>query len=485
MDPADVANYVKLMGTNVVSPVIQKWAAHAFWDSKKTSFAPPGWYKAAPEGMRDQDIYQRWLDTTKKLNVQLVPRIEYGGSPTLPAEAHVIGPNGKQDKCGRYCQWGANILHPATWEELKTVIDEIIGEPIKTNPQITGLLWRQRQDRIKCSYGPDDVALFCKETGNTMPKGNEAKIARWASEEMAQPYSQWWQGKRAEFLRRVRDLLKSYRKDLVLYYYNWDEDGWRPGLHRNKINTPQDWSDYIDVARAKFYWQRVADKRRALPDQFYVDYLQKERQPHTQIFPNLFANDKDIVIFTPVHWRYLADNEPYINYFKTGDGLAVCDMFPYEEKGRWNLQGDHYESSELTPGGHDFGMAEEAMAFFHGDPNVITSTTYTYGRGWVDVYRRFAQAFLALPDQRGTLVADATGDQDVRVRSYGTSQGTYLSVASRAMKPRHLTVHVPSDKPMQVSDLVTGQLLDAKYANGQVIFEIDSPAMMISSYLMQ
>ena len=44
---------------------------------------------------------------------------EYGGGPNLPREARVIGRNGKPDSVGRFVNWGANILHPATWDEFE------------------------------------------------------------------------------------------------------------------------------------------------------------------------------------------------------------------------------------------------------------------------------------------------------------------------------------------------------------------------------
>lgn len=484
--PADTVQYARLMGMNAIGPVFQKWATHGFWESK-TGFAPPGWYKAAPEGERDEDVYSRWLDATRKANLRFIPRIEYGGGPNLPKEAWVIGPNGKVDPCGRYCRWGANILHPATWEELKTVIDELIGQHIQTNPQLAGLLWRQRQDRIKCSFGPDDVALFCKETNRPMPSGDEIELAKWASTSMKEQYHAWWQEKRANFLRKVRDHLKSYRNDLVLYYYNWDSDGWRPGLEKNTTNTPEDWSNLYNVDRAYLFWEQYEKKRQEITDDYYVNYVQKSNQPHLNIFPNLFANDQDIVIFAPVHWQYLANNAPYINYFATGDGLGICNMFSYEEKGRWNLPNDRYESSEMTPGGKDFGMAYMVESFFHGDPNVITTTTYTYGQGWADVHRRFAQAFLALPDQRGQIVTDAqtqTND-DVRVRRYDTANGTYLSVVSRAMESTKRTIRMTSGKAVKVTDLVTGQIIPSRIEQGRIVFDVDMTAMSLNSYLMQ
>lgn len=482
--PADVANWARFAGLTALGPVIQKWAFGGYWRTD-LGFKAPSWHKVSPDGEEDEDIYVKWLAGTRNSGIRLIPRIEYGGGPKLPKEAWVVGKDGKTDPCGRYCGWGANILNPLVWEEFKTVVDEIIGKNIKDNPQISGLLWRQRQDRIKCSYGEADVALYCKETGEAIPKGTPAQIAQWASSgENGKKYGMWWQGKRADFLRKARDLLKSYRADLVLYYYNWDEDGWNMGLGANATNTAEDWSNLYNVDKAGDYWRKRQELRKKITDQEYVKMLTSFGEQHDRIYPELFKEDKDIVIFAPVHWRYLADNAPYINYFKTGDGLAVCNMFNYEEKGRTNVQGDNYESSEMTPGGHDFGMAEEVLACFHGDPNVITWTTYTYGRGWLDVHRQFAQAFLALPDQRGIIQTEAVADPNVRVRTYPAGKLTYVGVVSKNMQAKTFRVTVPATG-QTVTDLVTGETIPATVENGKVSFEVQSAAMQLRSYRIQ
>ena len=36
---------------------------------------------------------------------------------------------------------------------------------VKDNPQMTGALWRSREDRMQISYSNFDLDLFAKETG--------------------------------------------------------------------------------------------------------------------------------------------------------------------------------------------------------------------------------------------------------------------------------------------------------------------------------
>ncbi|MGC4073799.1 MAG: hypothetical protein QM760_15065 [Nibricoccus sp.] len=261
--PADVVQYAKLMGFTHLSPTIQKWAYGAYWDNE-LGFRAPTWHKVSRDGERDEDIYAKWLAATANAGISLVPRVEYGGGPNLPESAKVIGPDGEIDGVGRFINWGANILAPETWDEFSRVIDQIVVDPQQKYPQIAGMLWRQRQDRIKPSYGVRDVELFCRETHRDMPVGTPAEIGKWASQTVGDAYHAWWQVKRADFIRKVRDHLKSKDPSLQLFYYPYDEDGWTLGPKGNSHNSPEDWSDLYDVHRAGEFWKRrLAELRRS------------------------------------------------------------------------------------------------------------------------------------------------------------------------------------------------------------------------------
>ena len=488
--PYDVGRYARFLGLTAVAPVIQKWASAAYYDSQMGWSVPAAdaWNTVVRPGEDNAAVYGKWLDGTRKAGVGLLPRLEYGGSPKLPKEARAIGPSGKPDRAGRYASWGANLLHPATTADINTLLEETIGSRLKANPHLGGILWRMRNDRMVISYGKQDVELFCRETKTSLPKADARRLAKWASSgEIGKNYRRWWHQKRLDFHKKVRDRLRSYRPDLKLYYYNWDPDGWNLGPSLGAGNGPQDWTDYYDRNRSHLFYARKVEARKKLSDQDYVKMLSGFGKPHQVPLMDLYRDVDGIAFFAPVHWRYLADNAPYINYFQTGDGLAICNMFNYEEKGRWNVQNDNYQSSEMTPGGPAFGMAEEVLAMFHGDPNVITWTTYTYGRGFVDTHRRFAQAFLALPDMRGKTVEDALSkpNRDVRVRRYDTKNGIYVSVVHRGMQPATLNIRSPAGGKGSVTDLVAGKRIAATTTDGLISFTVESGAMQLNSFLVE
>src|SRR6185436_2442453 len=120
--------------------------------------------------------------------------------------------------------WCANLLNPLTWEDLKKLMDHLIKPYVRDNPQLTGALWRIRCDRMPISYGKADLELFARETNTPLPPGGEGQWSAWAAGEMKAKYDDWWHQKRADFHKKIAALLQSYRPDMTLYYYNWDED---------------------------------------------------------------------------------------------------------------------------------------------------------------------------------------------------------------------------------------------------------------------
>ncbi|NLE42659.1 MAG: hypothetical protein GX615_12625 [Lentisphaerae bacterium] len=462
--PADVAHYCRFLGFNAVAPLILKWGNAAYWPTKLgyERHDPAVMFKAMPAG-KELDTWKAYLDAARDADLGILPRLEYGGSTRLPKEAYAKKPDGGNAPVGRYASWGPNLLHPATWEEFAALLDETVGGYYRDYPQLMGVLWRMRSERVCMSKGPNDIARYKQETGALDLDG----------------YEDWWHGKRRDFHMMIRDKLRSYRPDMKLYYYNWDPDGWSLGGYNM---TPPDWSDFYNVHKARAYHERVlqAALRRKPGD--YLNMF-KAKTGHNRAMMELYRDVDGIAFFAPIHGRHLSDNQSYVEYFRTGDGLAMCNMFNYEEKGRQNVQGDIYETSEMTPGGPRFAMADEVYACFHGDPNVITCTTYTYGRGFVAEHRRFAQAFLALPATPGTLVPHP--NSDVRVRTYPAGDGrVYVGVVHRGFQPATITVTVPGvRKEAVVKDLVTGKTVASDFAGGSLSFTVQSDAMQLNSFV--
>lgn len=539
-NPEDIVRYCKLMGYNAVSPIMLKWAfmnygpamngyetttldARRYWvrqpyagadEAAISTEAAPGAEEPA-EGVEAEpetnapttkvaarpatngavagqpSVHVQYLAATKKYGINYVPRIEYGGSLDLPVAARSIGGDGELAKPNRFAQWGANLLHPATWADLSRTVDNYFKPYVRDNPQLTGMLWRIRSDRMQISYGRGDIELFARETGTRLPELSSQELAGWASTgEVGERYATWWHQKREQFHARLVDLLHSYRPDLTLYYYNWDADKFALGL-RDFFTA----STFAEVAGARYglvpeVYERHVREQKRLTGEDYVRMIRTGQQTDWPgwgheygLRTELYKNLKGMELLAPANTLYLADNPTYLNYFKSNEGLAVSNAVSYDEGGSRTIN-PKYEGNMVTPAGPNFSMAMEVLAYFHGDARMLTYTVYTYGRGFADAHRRFAQAYLALPAIEGTVVEQ--GDPNLKVRTYAAPTGTYVGVAYKGYTGKKLTIKLPNAKPgTTVLDLVTGKTVPAVPANGGLQFEVDSGPMQLNSFLVQ
>lgn len=504
--PGDMVQYAKLMGYTAIAPVILKWGPQ-MWGEPLRGY---GAYNADPRGYwvshnpdpksgevtaplpGTPSMHAAWLDATRGSGVRYMPRIEYGGSAELPVGARAVGGDGEKATPNRFAQWSANLLNPATWDDLKRTVDHLFKAQAAGNPQLMGMLWRIRCDRMQISFGRSDLELFARETGTKLPALGNKDLADWASGgEISGAYRTWWLQKRADFHARLRDLLKSYRPDLGLWYFNWDSDKWSLGLpDRNSA------ASFAEVARSRIgmlpwaYANDVALRRRFTGE----DYARMLRTG--QIFGCFgwgvdYALDgapykgmPGVSLFVPVDYRYLGDCPEYLNAAPTGEGVAVSHCVSYDENGSRTLN-PKFEGHMVIPGGPDYAMAFEVMAWAHADARTLTYTAYTFGRGFAGPHRRFAQAFLALPAVAGETVAQP--DRELRIRRYPTATGLYVGVANLAMAGRTVEVALPGEwkaAPV-VTDLVGGAPVPCKLEGGVLRFAVASGPMALDAFVVR
>jgi hypothetical protein len=484
----DVVRHAKMMGFNGISPSLLKWGRLAYWHVKGdlgVDAMKPVRDPLPPEETAALDAYYA---ATKEAGLAIFPRLEYGGTEKIPENERAVGPNGGPAKPNRFARWCADLLQPVTFQEFSAILQETVGDRIKNNPQIAGIMFRIRSHRLPMSFSRFDIEMFSRETGRKPPEGLDDKaLAQWASGGPVKgEYAAWWHAKRRDFHEKIVAQLRQYRPDLFMLYYNWDEDGWNLGAYKK---TPQDYTDLYNVHTAIESYRRSEAYQKSLTPEDYVKEVREEPKEDLNVRAELYAKTPGFALLGPLNWHYLADNAPYLEAFRTGQQLALTKMYNYEERGRWNVQDDNYESSELTTGGRDFAMAEQTLAVFHGDPWILTETAYTYGWGFADQYRRFAKAFLSLPATPGEILEKPTTDAqpDLRVRRYPDGAGARLGIVHKGYQSADYTLSLPGPWPESptVKNVVTGDKVDARIENGRLVFSLSSPPLTLHSFQVQ
>jgi hypothetical protein len=496
-EPADLVNYAKLMGYNAISPIILKWCTtnysdpmsgytscnidrQNYWTMKDYNNSSTGKLGEAPVPGKES-VFNRYLAATKGSGVNFVPRIEYGGSTSLSWSAHATAINGTPSVPNRFNTWCSNLLDPLTFEDMKLYVDHLFKPNVNENPQLTGMLWRIRCDMMPISYSDTDVALYNSEMGTSVTRSTLSSISSEKNK-----YADWWHLKRRDFHAKLVDLLKSYRSDLKLYYYNWDEDKFSmilSGLNKAKF--------YAGLT-GKSTYQTDRTNRNNITTNQYINVINSGdfsanlgiNSPDYGLRPSLYSSVSGIELFAPANILHLSNNSGYLNYFKTADGVSVSNCVSYDEIHARSIN-PKFEGHSMTPGGSVYSMALELMDYFHADARTLTFTAYTYGRGFANAHRRFAQAFLALPAIQGTIIDSS--DVDVKVRAYKTSTETYIGVANKAYTLKTITVKIPitsGQENMTVKNLVTGNNVAFTIADNQLQFEVNSGPVELNSYLL-
>jgi hypothetical protein len=507
-EPADMVRYARLMGYNAISPVILKWHfqnfaepldgydtvgvdAQGYWTRRRYD-ATQGIH-AIPAVPGVPSPHQRYLQATHGSGVAYIPRIEWGGSLDLPTDARAIDATGKPAKPVRFAEWCGNILAPAAWDDLKRYVDMLIGGHASENPQLLGVHWRSRCDRTPISYGPRDLELFAAETGTALPSGNHAQRVAWASGAGRAQYDTWWHRKRAAFHIRLSELLRSYRPDLRLWYFNWDMDKF--GLIDPDITS---WAFLSTVFKTGPTGGRAAYEldRRRRAGYTAADYIEVLRSGNLGnafkglnradlgLRPELYREAPGIELFAPANYRCYADKPAYLNYFRTAEGVAVSNVVSYDEVGARSIN-PKYEGNMISPAGPACSMALELLAWFHSDARTLNYTAYTYGRGFADAHRRFAQAYLALPALPGHVVDQPSAT--LRIRRYDTVQGIYVGVANAGFADATVSVPLPGTwtSAPTVSDLVGDTIVPSHFDAGVLHFDAPVGAMRLNAYLVR
>ncbi|MBU0716081.1 MAG: hypothetical protein KJ964_12055 [Verrucomicrobia bacterium] len=445
-----------------------------------------------------------------------------------------------------------DIVHPATFQSVWAQLCERFASQF-ADPAFSGLMFFKHFGLpFMPSFSDYAMKRFESETGIRAEGTDSAQKREWLAANKKTEYYQWWYAKEREFLLAICGQLQAIRPDLKLYYFPWHSDDDHPfSCGRLRYNSlplqdkiyvpgtsillvpgftvpPEKWTpeQKAEPYLVRMYYREQiapelagkvtiedilygrhkdmkefwgAKRNGEMPHLVYpeeMDMIKMLSEPgsiysnhRVGCNPTLYANDKGIVYWAPVHYKYTADNPAFLNFFKTGEGVAVGNAFPYNEEEFVNNCYDLQTFPAIEHAG-PFCMMEEVLSMANADPLfIMENKCEPLERGFPQYARAFAAAYLALPAMPSEILADAVEPQDkeIIVRQYKTDYGTYLAVINRAfdLKERKITVtvKVPSADVASVLDLVTGKPVDFKPAGAKKMrFTVITRPMQLQSF---
>ena len=475
-----------------------------------------------------QEICQLFCDAVKGTDLGIYPRFSMGllalrAMDRLPAEALAVRANGDPVFHGLHATWShltrlPDLVHPKTAPAYCRVLDDILGRHALDQPRIRGVYLLVRANSLPISYSDYDLAQFSRECLVRIPAGTTAERARWVVEHEDALYQLWWQRKKRDFLLALRDHVRGYGLGLEFLFFNWGTDDSLPfGQRLRYVGMPQD--DYVEVpgtgrvlepqmTPASGGYRRTEESSPILKRKYYRDVPAPDRKPFVDLpalwlsglamdvrrLPSpgvlgpLFHDDVGIKLLCPIHYHYTASRGDYLRFFRTGDGLAIINQFPYnEETAHANCPNLHFAGTVEHP--REFSLMEEVLAMAHGDPVTIVESAWTpLNRGWPRAAREFAAAYRALPALPSVVLPDAADSSDVVVRRCDTAYGPYVAVVNVGMEAKRVRVKLtaPAAGAASVRDLLRRRPQPfVKLGSHHIAFEVDLPAMSLRSYFVR
>ena len=507
-------------------------SSHMDWEKGLTARAEVlGYTGIAPnlanfyEARDRQEICQLFCEAAKGTSLGIYPRFSMGllalrAMDRLPPEALAVRANGDPVFHGLHATWShltrlPDLVHPKTAPAYCRVLDDILGRHALDQPRIRGVYLLVRANSLPISYSDYDLAQFSKECLVRIPDGTTPERVKWVVEHEGALYQLWWQGKKRNFLLTLRDHIRGYGLGLDFLFFNWGTDDSLPfGQRLRYVGMPEE--DYVEVPgtgrvlkpqmtpgpggyrrteqsspilKRKYYRDVPAPDHKPLVDlsALWLSGLAMDvrRLPSPGVLGPLYRGDVGIELLCPVHYHYTASRGDYLNFFRTGDGLAIVNQFPYnEETAHANCPNLHFAGTVEHP--REFSLMEEVLAVAHGDPVTIVESAWTpLNRGWPRAAREFAAAYRSLPALPSVVVPNAADAANVVVRRCDTAYGPYVAVVNVGMAAKRVRVKLaaPATGVASVRDLLQRKAQPfVKLGSHHIAFEADMPAMSLRSY---
>lgn len=425
--------------------------------------ARPGYYRVHGSPTRTEEV----LKQAPARGLEVVPVFEYAGTGRLPPEALAVWP----DQSPHHYHWGTTVgpdglrttrymtegtcldmAHPAVGEDLEELLTEFATAYAASCPALKGVLLTPRFLAWQISYSPFELQRFAAETGLALPAGSAAEQGAWVQANHQRAFREYhYRHKRDNFLRAAA-ALRRVRSDLRLYLLNYNAG-----------------DDNLPFGGILYFWDRehgdelLTPGTVSLPDLGQIDLtrlLEDFTRPDmgqalVGMNPPLYRQDRGLVNLAPVHYPFTAGNRDYLEFFRTGEGLAVCDWWIYNEDAFQNHAAPGWNCPGLNgnEAAGPYCLLDEVLATAHGDPLVLTSRIGAANRGFPLYVRAFARAYRALPAVTMPLVPGAVADPEVFVRRVTVGGETYLSVINTGL------ARAGKDVRLRLPELTAGRVL--------------------------
>lgn len=506
MLPADGVYYsphinTLFYGMNAVSPAVISWNGQESASFRSTLFPTERYPQRRrtiidgreyeTEHLEDisfrRNFWEEYLSWATQWGLRVFPRIEYGGSDMLPEDARALSKDGTpypaffRPETGRSVQGGVDVTHPATFEDITTLIDDMFAAiPQDERTYVDALSIRRRADFFSPSYTAHALELFAEENDITQTQ-DIAQLRSYIVGEHRDAYRRWYQRQLSRFLA---DVAAYYAEQLPhtpdgLLYYHWHRSG-MPflGLYQE---TSADWLET---------WRR----RRSLPFEGFplpsitctdlVHAVTTWAPLQDALYAHKFIDT--LVPVAPVYGRIASTCAPYLDLFAHGD-MRAMKITP-------NVSVETYVSRPEPGMGRAGSTLYRSREFALMEPILLAATRMPTHLSFEQTHpacfpssidaRRFFMNFLSLPRMPLTHIPQSGGASALAVHVGRDESGTYVAVVNPTFFPIATRIDVPVSHPVShVHQRVEHTDSLPFFTRGDaVIFSVQMSPMTLTTY---
>jgi hypothetical protein len=461
------ARLMQFLGMNTYSKDLLEFGHNQGWDSGPNN----DWFNASNQ----PELWSNILDRMAKYGVNVLPYYEYTGgvgAKGLGTEKRAMPLSGA--KAYTHIHWtesrNVDLTDPDTLVDAKKVLDATIVH-YKDKVKFVGAWFRPRPSQMAISFADATLARYSRDANNETAVTREQLKADKA---LLNRYYSWWFTKRRDFLLALRDHLRAsgIQGAEILFTSDSSEPGRSlPGPHALVTDDVAAWNAILQSPAHKNKIRAVSLDE-VVQGNKHLEALTAQpttwgewewQHSNPQSDPLNYKDEEGALLTYSFNRAYSVSSAQAFEPFRTRSGLAAIMHHPLNEHSMEKSLG--YIASDVEYAG-PYSMLSEARAMAYGDPRYIGYlAASSFNRGFPEYARAFNTAFLSLPALPSQVLASASSDPSVVVRSIKTpAHGTYLAIVNVGLQNKKVSIALPSKG--KIVDAATGRPLTA--ANGRL-----------------
>ena len=440
------AEQMQLLGIDTYGKDLLEFGAVQHWDT-----TPYGGNQWAYFNSKRKDLWAEVVAMMGGRGFRIMPYYEYAGSRGRSGLGHQRRARPlSRDDAYTHIRWiessNADITDLDTHADLKKMLDLTILR-LKDQAEFVGA-WMRPRSQWPIGFADSTRNRFAAEANN----GREITRQRLREDPaLLARYTDWWYGKRRDFLAALRDYLREngLPEAVILFTAHPGEPGvsfpwWEPTL---VTDDPAAWAANAEAVHysadrklkilsiEEVVAERLYLKALLAPPLNWGGWEVHHASPPPD--PARYKQTPGVLLSHAFNRLYTVSSPATFDTFRGPSGLAVVRHYALNEDMMFDRDGKPklgYFCADVERAG-PYCMMAEATAVAHGDPTMIGYLTgRTLARGFPYYVRRFNAAFLSLPALPSEKLEGACDDPQIVVRRIvAPGHGTYYAAVNLGM----------------------------------------------------